>query len=183
MTKNKWIALFACICFAVSAHAQKYEREARIKAAEMPAPALTYLAKTYPERSRTRHYEEHSRQGKEENLQRFFESKFKMDGYRYSVKFDSLGALYDVERIVAFEQLPSPARQVIEEDLGNTFRHFRIEKIQERYAPSGQLIGYEIEIRGKRNNTVGQFELQYSPDGTRQSLEPIESDPNPFFFF
>jgi hypothetical protein len=44
-------------------------------------------------------------------------------------------------------------------------------------------MGYEIEIRGKRDNTVGQFELQYSPDGTRQSLEPIESDPNPFYFF
>ena len=183
MTKNQWIALIACISFTISAHAQKYEREARIQAADMPASALVYLAKNYPERSRTRHYEEHSRHGQEDKLRLFYESKFKMEGYRYSVKFDSLGGLYDVERIVGFEQLPSPARQAVEEDLGNTFRHFRIEKIQERYAPNGQLMGYEIEIRGKRENTVGRFELQYAPDGMRQLLEPIESDPNPFFFF
>ncbi|MCR9102548.1 MAG: hypothetical protein NXI25_21525 [bacterium] len=183
MTKNKWIVLFVCVGFAISAYAQKYEREARIKAADLPTPALAHLAKNYADRGRTRHYEEHSRQGQEEELQRFYESKFRMDGYRYSVKFDSLGALYDVERIVAFEQLPSLARQAIQEDLGHTFRHFRIEKIQERYAPSGQLMGYEMEIRGKRENTVGQFELLYAPDGARQSLEPIESDPNPFFFF
>lgn len=183
MTKNRWLILVAFLGLTITLHAQKYEREARIKASEMPPPALAHLTEVYTERGRTRHYEEQSRHGQEEKLQLFYESKFKMKGYRYSVKFDSTGTLYDVERVVAFEQLPSPVQQAVQEDLGNTFKHFRIEKLQEHFEPAGQLTGFEIEIRGKRNGTVGYFEVQYDTNGQRQSLESIESDPNPFFFF
>lgn len=126
---------------------------------------------------------EHSRQGQEAKLTLYFESKFKSAGYRYSVKFDSLGQLYDVERIIKSDQLPSPARHSIHEDLGASFQHFRIEKIQERYLPTGSLAGYELEVRGKRGEVVGYFELQYGPGGQRLSLEPVEQDSNPFFFF
>lgn len=183
MLKIHWMPIALLLCLSFSARAQKYEREARIKPREMPAPALLYLADTYPDRRRTKHYAEHSRYGQEETLTLFYESKFKSDSYRYSVKFDSLGQLHDVERIIKFDQLPSPVKKVVQEDLGESFKHFRIKKIQERYAPAGQLVGYEMEISGKRGGAVGDYELQYSPDGQRQSLQSIESDPNPFFFF
>lgn len=183
MIKKQWIPLALMVCLFFPGQAQKYERESRIKTSEMPAPALAFLAESYPDRGRTRHYEEQSRRGQETALVLFYESKFKFKGSRYSVKFDSLGQLYDVERIIKFDHLPSPVKEEIRDNLGQSFQYFRIEKVQERYAPDGQLIGYEIEIQGRQDEDVGYFELQYSPKGRRQSLKSIELDSNPFFFF
>jgi hypothetical protein len=183
MIKIQWITLAIILCLNLSARAQKYELESRIRDSEMPVPALVHLSKAYPDRGRTQYYEEYSRHGAEKALTLFYESKFKLRRYRYSVKFDSLGRLHDVERRVKFDQLPYPVQQAVRDDLDKSFQHFRMEKIQEHFEPTGQLTGFEIEIRGKRNGTVGYFEVQYDTNGQRQSLESIESESNPFFFF
>ncbi|MBV6654921.1 MAG: hypothetical protein KI786_14245 [Mameliella sp.] len=178
-----WLVFTVLVCLSFSANAQKFEKEKRIKAVQMPQSALAYLNKNYPESGRIKHYLELSKHSNESTLQRFFESKFRSEGRRYSIKFDSLGRLYDVERIIDFKQLPSPVQQAIRGDLISVFQHFQILKIQEAFTPEMNLKGYELEVRCNRGKSIGLYEFQFDFNGVRKAMEAIEADPNPFFFF
>jgi hypothetical protein len=166
-----------------TANAQKYEREERISPEELPAAVLLYLNEQYPQRSKVRHYRELSRSGAQDKLQLFFESKFRHEGWYYSVKFDSLGQLYDTERILPRRQLSEKLRDRISKDLSQFFSRYRLRKIQQRPEEDGTVTGYEIVVRGKHDKAVSYYEFQYSANGERQSQELIEQAPNPFFFF
>jgi len=130
-----------------------------------------------------RHYRELSRFGTQDKLQLFFESKFQDEGWYYSVKFDSLGQLYDTERILPRRQLSEKLEDRIKKDLSQFFSRYRLRKIQQRLEEDGAVTGYEIVVRGKHDKTVSYYEFQYSANGERQSQELIEQAPNPFFFF
>ncbi len=177
------LTILCTLALCTPGQAQKYEREERVQPEDLPQAVLIYLEKAYPQRSRVRHYRELSRSGGQEELQLFFESKFRDEGWYYSVKFDSLGQLYDTERIIRPGHLPDEVEEKIEEDLGGYFQRYRIQKIQERLEEDGSVLGYEIVLRGKHNRSIGYYELQYDAAGTRLYCEPIEQSPNPFFFF
>lgn len=165
------------------AKAQKYEQESRIKADQLPTAVLSYLDQHYPERSKVRHYEEYSKRNTAAALQRFYESKFDADGFRYSVKFDSSGRLHDIERLVVFRRLPPAILQQIKEDLSRYFHKHRVKKAQELLDETREVLGYELVVRGKRGKDIGYFELQYDAAARRTSVIPIQDALNPFFFF
>ena len=175
------VTVFILSCSTVEA--QKYEQESRIKAERLPSAALFYLDQHYPGRTKVRYYEEYSKRDAGAALQRFYESKFDEDGFRYSVKFDSTGTLYDIERIVVFQQLPPSILEPIEEDLSRYFRKYRVKKVQELLDETGEVIGYELVVRGKHGQDIGYFELQYDEAARRTSVIPIQDALNPFFFF
>lgn len=164
-------------------NAQKYEQESRIKADELPASILVYLDQHYPERCKVRHYEEYSKPAEKSVVRRYYESKFDADGYRYSVKFDSSGSLYDTERLISANQMPDSILHEIRKDLALFFHKYRIVKIQEILDQSGLVQGYELVARGKREKNLGYFELQYSATAKRLSAALIQESLNPFFFF
>lgn len=166
-----------------TAEAQKYEQESRIEADRLPSAVLSYLDQHYPGRAKVRHYEEYSKRDTGAALQRFYESKFDADGFRYSVKFDSSGTLYDIERLVVFRRLPPTIRQQIKEDLSRYFRKHRVKKIQEQLDETGEVLGYELVVRGKHDQDIGYFELQYDEAARRISAISIQDALNPFFFF
>jgi len=163
--------------------AQKYEQESRIKTRQLPLAISSYLDRHYPERSKVRHYEEYSRDDENGVLILFYESKFDLGSHRYSVKFDSSGSLYDIERLVPARRLPNLVRQQIEEDLSVYFQKYRISKIQEILEPNGSVLGYELVVKGKRNQDIGYFELKYNAEARRRSVISIQERLNPFFFF
>jgi len=181
--KYPLIIAAAMLMSCAAANAQKYEQESRIKTELLPSAIIAYLDQHYPERSKLRHYEEYSKREEEDKLQRFYESKFNSGGYRYSVKFDSSGQLYDTERIVAVRHLPEPILRQIKEDLSLYFQRHRIKKVQEIIDKAGKVVGYELVLRGRRNQDVGYFELQYDATAQRVSATPIQEALNPFFFF
>lgn len=166
-----------------TARAQKYEQESRIKAESLPFAVLTYLDQHYPERTKVRHYEEYSKQDTATAIQRFYESKFDADGFRYSVKFDSSGKLYDIERLVPFRRLPRPVSQQINQDLSRYFHKYRVKKVQEQLDETGDVLGYELVVRGQHGQDIGYFELQYDQAAQRLSAVSIKDTFNPFFFF
>jgi hypothetical protein len=176
------IALCVLICSGV-ALCQKYEQESRIKEEQLPSAIPGYLDKYYPERSKVKHYEEYSKTGKDGVLRHYYESKFDSGHYRYSVKFDSSGALYDIERLIDMQQLPSQLKLQIEEDLSQYFQKHRTRKLQEVIDQAGTVIAYELVVKGSRERDVGYYELRYDPEGQRISVVPIQETLNPFFFF
>lgn len=160
MIKYLWLTMISTLNLFFAAHAQKYEREARISASEMPAPALEHLAEAYPERKRTRHYAEHSRLGQEQKLRLFYESKFKTEGLHYSVKFDSLGRLYDVERLDPGEWYLNHQVALLSEPFATdawTGREHRFYTGTVMLRANGQRLEAGVEARFSREPAEGRY--------------------------
>ncbi len=167
-------AIFLLLPFLASA--QKVELEQRVPETKLPAGMLEMLSEKYPEYKRMRYYEERNEQG------RFFEAKFCFRKSRYSVKFDTLGQLVDVERRIRFRELPVETARLIRQDLGQYFQRYTIRDLQERLV-NGEVIGYEMELQGKSSDHLGYFEAQYMRNGERERIRTMEQEPNDFIFF
>jgi len=170
------LILLCCGMISMETAAQKVEVERRIKAEQLPDAILNYLESEYPDKRRVKHYEEFNEKG------RFFESKFCFEKQKYSVKFDSLGQLYDVERLTKMKELPEPVLLKIKEELRDFFERYRVVKIQEKLVGE-QVIGYELEAKGKSEKRLSYFEFQFNKEGIPESVRPIEQPANDFFFF
>ncbi len=160
-------------------NAQKTEQESRTPQSTFPQPALDFLEGNFPGGSRARYYEEQNEAG------RFLEAKFNYQGYRYSVKFEPSGKLYDIERLLPnSDSLPRQVGEVLQRQLSARFSRYKIKRLQEQLSPDGELLGYEIEIKAKEEGQAFQyFEVQTSPQGEWQSVRAIEQRPNDFLFF
>ncbi len=156
--------------------AQKVEVEKRVPAKEAPSPMQEFLEEKYPEMRRLKYYEERNESG------RFLEAKFCYQKSRYSVKFTPEGQLVDTERKVKFRRIPAEAARRINEQLEAEFQRHKVVKTQE-ILENGQVVGYELEIKGKRENELGFFEGQFDAAGRQESLRTIEQPPNDFLFF
>ncbi|MCO6479253.1 MAG: hypothetical protein J5I94_21640 [Phaeodactylibacter sp.] len=156
--------------------AQKIEVEKRVPSKEAPTPMIQFLQEKYPEMRQLKYYEERNESG------RFFEAKFCYQKSRYSVKFTPEGQLVDTERKVKFKRIPAEAAGRINEQLEAEFQRHKVVKTQE-ILENGQVVGYELEIKGKRENELGFFEGQFDAAGRKESLRTIEQPPNDFLFF
>lgn len=168
--------LFSLLAGLTELPAQKIEIERRVDKEVLPDRMLEYLDRHYEDTRSTRYYLEQTEDGK------FYEAKFKYRRSRYSVKFRIDGSLYDVERQLKYKELPGAARDQIEKALSDKLQRWRIVKVQERLE-KGQVMGYEIEIKGKSSDHLGYFEAQFDREGKLQDLQTIEQRPNDFLFF
>ncbi len=156
--------------------AQKIEIERRVDKEVLPDRMLDYLDRHYDDTRRNRYYLEQNEEGK------FYEAKFKYRRSRYSVKFRIDGSLYDVERQVKYKELPEATKDHVEKALSDRLRRWRVVKVQERLE-KGQVMGYEIEIKGKSSDHLGYFEAQFDREGRLQDLQTVEQRSNDFLFF
>lgn len=156
--------------------AQKIEVERRISVEEMPAEAMTWLELHFPDRDRERYYEEKSDAG------RTIEAKFRHRDRRYSIEFFTDGRWKETEREIAFGDLPFPVREVIDRQLEDFFRRYRVVRAQEQLT-GGAVTGYELEIKGKSADHLGYFEGQFDAAGAQRRIRTVEKRPNEFLFF
>ena len=156
--------------------AQKIEIEKRISADEMPVEAMTWLEMRFPDRDRSRYYEEMSDAG------RTVEAKFRHQAGRYSVEFFTDGRWKETEREVPFEDLPPAVREAINRQLEDFFRRHRVIRAQEQLT-EGTVTGYELEIKGKSADHLGYFEGQFDAAGEQRRIRTVEKRPNEFLFF
>lgn len=169
-----YFAIF--LLLPVLASAQKVELEQRVPETKLPAGMLEMLSENYPGHKRMRYYEEQNEDG------RFFEAKFCYRQSHYSVKFDTLGGLVDVERKIRFRDIPPETAGRIRESLQEYFQRYTIRKVQERL-DGEQVIGYELELQGKSARTLGYFEAQYDARGENERVRTVDRKPNDFIFF
>jgi hypothetical protein len=120
-----FLMAFCSLVFSGRAQ-EKFEKESRIKATEVPKKALHFIA-TLELPVKVKWY-------LEEGLERqSIESKFKYQGARYSVEFDTLGNIEDVELEVKPKELPSAAMDAIAARLKEDCSAYKITKVQLQY--------------------------------------------------
>jgi len=163
------------LCTIKNVHAQKMEKESKIKENEFPDKAQQYLNRNFPEKMKIKYYIEES-----EN-DTYYESKFFCEDEYYSVKFYKDGSLYDTEKMIEREAIAQDTWQNIKSTFDNDFIKWKISKIQKRWYK--QSVEFEITLDGKLKNEIQPFEYKFSIDGTLIEKQRIETRFNDIEFF
>lgn len=171
---NKHIIFaFIFLCGATCSFSQeKFEKESVVKADEVPVKASHFIDSLKLLKSVKWFYEEGLSNSS-------YEAKFLHEKRKYSVEFDTLGNVEDVEVSVDWNELPNQICDAINAHLNNHCDKFKIVKIQIQY--SGQAIDlirfinggnadgitrqYELIVRCKNEKEVSLFEFRFDREG------------------
>lgn len=131
---------------------EKFEMEQRVGRDKVPETALSFVDSFT--KSKVKWYEETGISSKS------YEAKFKLNGKRFSVEFDSAGSLEDIEVLMRFRDLETNVKRSISAHLDSVYDRTRIYKLQTQYAgdvlkmmklrigiSEGLNVKYEIELR------------------------------------
>jgi hypothetical protein len=174
---NHFIVSMLLVCvFSFEAHAQKVEREKRISLEKFPSASLNMLNSEFTGRTHEKLYIETGNSG------RFYESKFRYQHRKYSVKFYDNGQWLDSEKEIREDELLPAVKKSIHTNLesDHEFDEFKIIRIQEQTSVTG--LRYEIEIKGKSRSKTELFEFLFDADGKyiKHEIILIESYTNEF---
>lgn len=145
------------VSLAQDALSPKVEREVSIKQRDVPQPAKDWLVDTFEDIKRPNWYKEFNEIGYS------YEAKFKLKKHFYSVKFDSLGIILDVEIELKLSELSEELQLALKDYFTANYETYQINKIQIQYTglpddledffdedeKEGITTRYEIEYRGK----------------------------------
>ncbi|WP_226390430.1 hypothetical protein [Penaeicola halotolerans] len=145
------------VSLAQDALSPKVEREVSIKQRDVPQPAKDWLVDTFEDIKRPNWYKEFNEIGYS------YEAKFKLKNHFYSVKFDSLGIILDVEIELKLSELSEELQLALKDYFTANYETYQINKIQIQYTglpddledffdedeKEGITTRYEIEYRGK----------------------------------
>jgi hypothetical protein len=186
MKINSIILLFGFISsFPLLLKAQyKYEREHRIKSERIPHLAKAFIDSITRD-SKIIWYEEIN------IADVSFEAKFKHDGFKYSVEFDTLGILQDLEFIIYKSEIDAAVYRSIEKQLDELYQKWKIQKIQMHYEGIPEdilsvvrenilnerlVMLYEIVLKGKKQGYAEQYEIIFDKTGAIQTIEQLIQD-------
>ena len=174
--------LIGLFLFPLIAAAQvKYEQEYRVKAEEVPGPARAFFEGDLSTQ-KLKWYKEVQLEATS------FEAKFKRNGKKFSVEFDTLGRVEDVETIIRFDELDAQVRTPVELELGKQFVRYKIQKVQlqltgledvlrdlvlDRAGDIAATERYELVVRGKTERTVKLFEMLFDQQGQLLQVSEI----------
>ena len=163
----------------------KYEKESRIHSSELPFQ-LDLDFDAYAGVKRLKWY-------KELNVdQVHYEAKFRFEGSDYSVEFDSLGLLEDVEILCKSKDLPVLKRTSIEQYLNTNYKKWKITRAQKQYLidfktldlalKGAKLLSalehqYELEIGVFEDGVQVDYELLFNFNGTCINIRTIINEP------
>jgi hypothetical protein len=142
----------------------KFERESRINSNEVPALAVSFIdslntqkVKWYLE-ERTNDYS--------------FEAKLKLKKQCYSIEFDTLGRLEDVEKTVKWKELDPKVRATIQLQLSKQHKRFKVKKAQIQYTGATNLILKKIKHSTNAPSLQTNYELVLKcwPKGKKQQV-------------
>jgi hypothetical protein len=180
MYNYRLVLFLITFSFSINLFAQdKFEKESRIKSKEVPSKAFYFIDSL---KIKVKWY-------KEEGLNtKNFEAKFKHKKIKYSVEFDSLGNIEDVEIGLDWQKIKSDLRDSIQVQLQKDCSRHRISKVQRQFTGSEKdlfallitgnnldalTIKYEIIIRCKQQNKVNLFEYLFNDKGILISKSKI----------
>ncbi len=182
MSKRSINLLVVVLLFSCNALSQKkFERESRLTKSELPDFAVAFES-IFEDGQSIKWY-------LEEGLERYsIEAKYKRNGKRYSVEFDTLGTLEDVEIEIDQSEIPQETyRSICERLIAEGDRH-KIDKIQIQYTGEEQVLKevsvsgkcevdcltrYELVVRIRKDNELSSFEYLFSEDGTLERRSEI----------
>ncbi len=159
----------------------KFEKESRIKPRDVPAGALAFIDSLNIERKLKWFLEEGE-------SSKSIEAKFKFNKSNYSVEFDTLGGLQDVEVEVDWKEIDQSVKEVILTQLQLDCAKFKINKIQKQYTGSEKLsysifnnqlinaeleLKYEVVVRCNQSSGVELYEYLFDELGKKLSSAKI----------
>ncbi|MEB2774539.1 hypothetical protein SYJ56_04435 [Algoriphagus sp. D3-2-R+10] len=168
------ILLFYGIITEPSFAQDKIEREFGIKENEVPKEARDWLYDAFESTRKIKWYKEVFESGFS------YEAKFKLKGEFYSVEFDSLGRIEDVEIEMDFEKLPADLQNGLKVYLSTNYKSSDIKRVQIQYSgepddledffdensQEGIITRYEIEFIGPDETGGSQlWEGLFASDG------------------
>lgn len=177
------ITLLLCFSlFSIPLSAQvKYEKESRVKEKDVPVKALQFID-TLALNKKIKWF-------KEEGLKaNSFEAKFKLDRVRYSIEFDTLGTVEDIEVEQEWKKMEEVLQTVISERLKEDCLKHKIDKVQVQYSgepsellalfqPNGSMqklqVRYEIVVKCKKEDDVNLYEYLFSKTGETLAVSKI----------
>ena len=164
---------FSCLYFNFAFTQVKYEKEYRINNNKIPENIKSYL-NTINFKNKIKWY-------KDEALNKYtYEAKTHHNNLNFSIEFDSLGIIEDVEFEIEWKNIPKLAKKNIEIYLDCTYQKKRIIKVQIHYTGKTEnLINvikdikfknrltrkYEIVLKGKENKKFQMMEYLFSNEG------------------
>ena len=117
--------LFLWISFSFSQ--VKNEKEDRIHASEFPEKTSTYFNTISQDVKYLKYYKE------TDGSKKSYEVKFKYRREHYSVEFDTLGNLEDIEVVIKKKHIPKEIKTVIWRYFENNFKKTTLVKVQKQY--------------------------------------------------
>lgn len=159
----------------------KYEREYNLKKENVPDVAITFIGSCCPG-SKQKWYGEESLSAKS------IEAKIKYKGSLYSIEFDTLGYIQDVEKKISLYDISQNLQSRITLKLDSIFSKHKIEKVQVQWLGSNEalyeliekgdsklpyIINYEMVLKGRKGNSTKMYEVLFSMDGSILSISEI----------
>ena len=167
------ILCFSCLNFNFAFTQVKYEKEYRIDEGRIPENIKSYL-NTITFKNKIKWY-------KDEALNKYtYEAKTSHNNLNFSIEFDSLGIIEDVEFEIEWKNIPKLTQKNIEVYLDSVYQKKKIIKVQVQYTgKSENLIDvikdielknrltrkYEIVLKGKENKKFQMMEYLFSNEG------------------
>ena len=164
----------------------KYEKESRIKRNDVPAKALNFIDTCFVAKNVYWVYETNL------NNKHSIEAKTKHLGEKFSIEFDTLGNIQDVELDIEFVGIPEKQRLEIIKNIEKEFSKYKFKEIQiqwlgnhkaqfelikTRKTSENYTQNYEIVIVGNKNKKQAYFELLFNADGSLlKEVEIIENN-------
>lgn len=152
-TTPLYLLFLISMYFSLNLRAQeKYERESRIKQKDVPTEALRFFD-SISNINKIKWY-------KEEGLNKIsFEAKFKINRTKYSVEFDSLGNIEDIEIEVDWRDLKTQLKDTISAQLNRNCNSHKITKLQIQYTGSKADLWHQLKYQAIKPNAIVHYEL------------------------
>ncbi len=176
------IALAITGLFSVQLCAQeKFEKESRMKEQDVPQKAIQFID-SLPIKCKVKWYLE---EGLERNS---IEAKFKWHKKKYSVEFDTLGVIEDVEIEIKENKVPEKLMESMQSQLQKNCVKHKVSKIQIQYSGShsallkqlnsdelvvGVTVNYELIVQCKSTDSTDLFEYVFNDAGELVSTARI----------
>jgi len=163
---------------------QKYESEYRMKSEMIPKSAKQFIDLIGPDLN-VKWYKEISLNDVS------FEAKFKHKKKQFSVEFDTLGILQDVEFVIKKSEIAPKVYNKIKGKLDSLYHKWKFQKIQTHYTGSNNdlitsvnknklsdemKVSYEIVLKGKALGNTQLYEITFNDQGEIQNIQQIVQD-------
>lgn len=157
----------------------KIEIEKRVKKQNVPLPAQKFVD-SLSFSSKVKWFIE------QDYTQKTYEAKTKEKGKKYSIEFDSLGQIEDIEVAIKWKDIPLSTQKNICEKLKMNFEKHKIKKIQIQYTgkendllnlktnTENLTVKYEVVIRGRKDTKEAFYEYLFSESGELEEKTQID---------
>ncbi len=172
------------ICFGVygmTMGQKKYEKESDVYRSEVPNRALDFIESVELDSKINWFYEENLKGNS-------VEAKFSYKAHQYSVEFDTLGYLQDIEVEIPLNNLAERVILKMKENLKGEFAKSSILRVQKQYSGninsfetflgttdehSSYTVRYETEIKGKKNKRMKLYEVLFTSEGFIEHIDEV----------